>query len=363
MAKRRKQPNTYTGTVKSCRSKGGKLTKKLGVATQTCCRKPLNMELLRLWGRTHDNRFGGETLEPQVGKTNSTESDAKLFGCSNNTLPPDGRQIIEAVGGKLNARQLTQCLTSNDGEKHALPLPARCSEKAPDNINCYGDGSLLHTKGGCWKIGGAGVWWPEREEAPNEAEQLYMKWEQHKDGRMAWANFTGLKGSSTRSEIASYMYSMLADKAVTMGTDSLSMLKKATRIAKHAILRSTRCLRKEDGTLNLGGTMSWLHRERPGERRWACTRDGDLWEHAQRMLLRRGPESIQTIKVKGHATEEMLEIGKVKAEDKKGNDKADEAAGRGSRDEQRRLFALTELYAERHEAYRMFMGKTQQKPG
>ena len=103
-----------------------------------------------------------------------------------------------------------------------------------------------------------------------------MKWGQHEEGRMAWTNFTCLKGSSTRSETASFMVSMLADKAVTMGTDSLSMLKKATRFAKHAILRSRCCLRQGDGTLNLGGNMSWLHRERPDKKRWACAKDGDV---------------------------------------------------------------------------------------
>ena len=176
---------------------------------------------------------------------------------------------------------------------------------------------------------------------------------------MAWAKFTGLKGSSTRSETASYMLSMLSQGAVTMGTDSLSMLKKVSRIAQHAIMRTRFCLKQLDGTLNLGGSMSWLHRSRPDKKRWACTKDGDLWEHAQRMLIRRGPESVKTIKVKGHATDEMIESGAVSRDDKTWNDQADEAAGRGSKGEQRRLHALAGLYATRHEAYRKFMGRVQ----
>ena len=78
-----------------------------------------------------------------------TECDDKLVGCSSKTLPPDCRQAIEAVGNNLNARQLTQTLTGGDGEKHYLPLPTVCEEKAPTDINCYGDGSLLNVKGGC----------------------------------------------------------------------------------------------------------------------------------------------------------------------------------------------------------------------
>ena len=77
------------------------------------------------------------------------------------------------------------------------------------------------------------------------------------------------------------------------------------------------------------------------------------------MMATRGPESIRTIKVKGHATDEMVEKGTVREVDKRGNDRADQAAGRGSQGEQRRLHALTTLYAERHEAYRIFMGKVQ----
>ena len=103
--------------------------------------------------------------------------------------------------------------------------------------------------------------------------------------------------------------------------------------------------------------MSWLHRDRPDKKRWSCTKDGDLWEHAQKMMQKKGPESVQTVKVKGHATKEMVERGAVRSIDKEGNDKADEAAGRGSHGEQRRLHALTKLYAERHEAYKIFMAK------
>ena len=77
------------------------------------------------------------------------------------------------------------------------------------------------------------------------------------------------------------------------------------------------------------------------------------------MMQKKGPESIKTINLKGHATEEMVDKGVVRRVDKNGNDKANEAAGRGSHGEQRRLHALTTLYAERHEAYRIFMGRVQ----
>ena len=77
------------------------------------------------------------------------------------------------------------------------------------------------------------------------------------------------------------------------------------------------------------------------------------------MMEAKGPESINMIKVRGHATSNMVREGKANAEDKQGNDKADQAASKGSKDEQRRLYAMTGFFAERHEAYRKFMGRVQ----
>ena len=65
------------------------------------------------------------------------------------------------------------------------------------------------------------------------------------------------------------------------------------------------------------------------------------------MMEAKGPESISMVKVKGHETSKMVSEGKVRAEDKAGNDKADQAASKGSKDEQRRLYAMTGFFAER----------------
>ena len=56
-------------------------------------------------------------------------------------------------------------------------------------------------------------------------------------------------------------------------------------------------------------------------------------------------------KVKGHAKQEDVEDGTVREEDKAGNDKADEAAYRGSRREQERLAAAAGLYSRRNTRY------------
>ena len=62
-------------------------------------------------------------------------------------------------------------------------------------------------------------------------------------------------------------------------------------------------------------------------------KDGDLWKMFQDFVAWRGPWSVWLSKVKGHATQEQVERGAVKAEDKEGNDLSDEAAGEGSKDD------------------------------
>ena len=59
--------------------------------------------------------------------------------------------------------------------------------------------------------------------------------------------------------------------------------------------------------------------------------DGDLFLLIERMLHRRGPDTVRISKVKGHADEAMVLHGRVRGEDKFGNDTADEAADFGRR--------------------------------
>ena len=59
--------------------------------------------------------------------------------------------------------------------------------------------------------------------------------------------------------------------------------------------------------------------------------DGDLLLLIDRMLRRRGLDTVCISKVKGHADDVMVLHGQVRREDKLGNDAADEAAGLGRR--------------------------------
>ena len=92
----------------------------------------------------------------------------------------------------------------------------------------------------------------------------------------SWNGLNSLKGSSTRTEVAANILNMLSDSPVTLGTDSLSMHKKTKAITKHMVLNNSVKLKDKKGALNLGGEISWLHRDRPQRRRWACAKDGDL---------------------------------------------------------------------------------------
>ena len=55
----------------------------------------------------------------------------------------------------------------------------------------------------------------------------------------------------------------------------------------------------------------------------------------------------------------MVEEGRVKAAEKEGNDKADEAAESGATTSQGRLRSLAEIYSWRHSMYRKLMAKIQ----
>ena len=68
---------------------------------------------------------------------------------------------------------------------------------------------------------------------------------------------------------------------------------------------------------------------------------------------------MKITKVKRHATGMMVEEGKVKAAEKEGNDKADEAADEGATKSQGMVRKFAELYSWRHGLYRKLMTRIQ----
>ena len=61
--------------------------------------------------------------------------------------------------------------------------------------------------------------------------------------------------------------------------------------------------------------------------------------------------SVRAKKVKGHATDAVIEAGLVKPEDKDGNDWADKAAGKGT-DNFSKLATVARKYSLRNEGYK-----------
>ena len=59
-------------------------------------------------------------------------------------------------------------------------------------------------------------------------------------------------------------------------------------------------------------------------------KDGDLWEMFAKAVEARGPGCTNISKAMGHATQEMVDEGKVQTEEKTGNDQADTGAERGA---------------------------------
>ena len=54
--------------------------------------------------------------------------------------------------------------------------------------------------------------------------------------------------------------------------------------------------------------------------------NGDLWIQVERHVKAKNPEAVTFTKQKGHATQQMVDDGKVKEEDKEGNHQSDRAA-------------------------------------
>lgn len=91
-------------------------------------------------------------------KTNIAEGNENLFDqvLKDRNIPTSN----------LNARQTFHKL-KQDQQPTEKRLPLRCTLKPPEQINVYTDGSWLFPlkQSG---LGGAGVWWPGRQQSPLE---------------------------------------------------------------------------------------------------------------------------------------------------------------------------------------------------
>ena len=77
----------------------------------------------------------------------------------------------------------------------------------------------------------------------------------------------------------------------------------------------------------MGGSTTQYHRPSQRKKPWSLVKNGDLCQSIEEVAIAKGPNTIKASKVKGHATEEMIEAGIVRREDKRGKGKTEEAKG------------------------------------
>ena len=89
-------------------------------------------------------------------------------------------------------------------------------------------------------------------------------------------------------------------------------------------------------------------RKTPFKQPWKLMKDGDLWEMFAKAVEERGPGCTKISKVKGHATQEMVDAGEVEKQAKEGNDNADDAAEKGAVTIQKVTQQMADIYSWRH---------------
>ena len=125
----------------------------------------------------------------------------------------------------------------------------------------------------------------------------------------------GLFQSVQRAELWGVILALQSSGAVHLGVDNLGVVRHVDRL-----LRGSR-----------------------GPKPFELVNDGDLLLLLEHMLNRRGLDTVRISKVKGHADEVMVLHGRVREDDRVGNNAADEAADFG-----RRRVGLLDIDARRN---------------
>ena len=243
---------------------------------------------------------------------------------------------------RMNARQLFQHLKGEHVISKLIP-PVPCEQAAPREINVYTDGSLHDPDCSQFSLGGAGVWWPHRQADPSaeaqqcdhptyvesiaEAEADIAEIDQQQQGLMLTTFLQGFGGSSTRMELAAAIMAIASRLPAHVGTDSQAFMTKALNV--HNLIRTNRAPRRP----------------------WETQHDGDLWSVYHKHAKIKGVHAINISKVKGHATQQMVDNKTVRECDKKGNDMADKAAEQGVNLLGLPLVQLGARYAKRQKEY------------
>ena len=235
--------------------------------------------------------------------------------------------------------------------REQLPKPIHINDDAPDDYNGFTDGGMQNPHAQEWSLGGAGIWWPKTIGPNNPSELMNVKPDQLREpmqfvqsdidhhGIHLWMAIAGVHCSSTRTELAAGVISLLAQKPINIASDSQAFVDQANRLIYA-------CAYGEF----VGLPLNWLP---IGP--WALVHDGDLWQLFWEFLRIRGARSTKFGKVKGHATNKMVEEGIVRRYDQVHNSIVDGDATRGIEAHGQGVKDMARWFADRHRKYAMFM--------
>ena len=284
------------------------------------------------WALTpHQTHTQAPHMRKRMGIADSTRKQ-RIVARQNNQEAQE--QLGEHGLQHSTARQAFQHLRGQHPPTPNTALPDTCHDRPPQQPNVYTDGSLINPTEPLFSLGGAGAWHPNRQlenTGISEAEANLAVLGQEGSGLKLFTQISGYGGSSTRMEIAGAIIGIAAKGAVHLGTDSSSFMAKALNIHHH------------------------INQHTLPKRPWALQRDGDLWYMYYQHATAKTTTAITITKVKGHATDNMVDTGQVAAADKLGNDKADKAADEGVALFGSPTIQISKCYAKRHMAYSQFV--------
>ncbi len=279
-----------------------------------------------------------------------TQAQKKLLGYCDTVPGYISACLDQAHERKLNARQTIANLKGSFGDGEHPEFPAEVSGLLPSVPNVYTDGGLKCPATQWWALGGFGVWWPGVTSSiiSGAAEATQFVYEDiTAKGIGLWGRMSGQRNSSTRMEIAGFLIALMRNIPIMVATDSLSLVNKANAIIQ--TIKAQMC------------NPHWWrtpHRSAFGKP-WGLQADGDLWKLVHEAIITRCAHTVAIVKVKGHATAEMVEQGKVKPEDKAGNDSSDTYATKGTNEHGSHTIELANWFRIRQSRYANFIKDVQ----
>ena len=276
-----------------------------------------------------------ETLDPEALKKMGLAVD-KTGANRQKTEEWEAEQLYKERGIVSEGHNARQIFGKVRGEipVEKLQVPRRCRETAPPTINVYSDGSLKNCHREAWAIGAAGVWWPSRsfaEEYLADAEVELSYIEEEGGGLKLYTPLAGFGGSSTRTELAAGILAIAANRAAHIGSDNKGFV---------------------DGANDI---IELCRKGRNPKKPWGTKGDGDLWEVFHSFVKAKGHWAVAVSKVKGHATDDMVAQGRVKPEEKEGNDMADKVADEGIAAHGKAVVCVARRFTLRHKRYTGFV--------